>query len=68
MTTVPAVTLSPELARRLRGAARKQRDATTERNRLIVEANTAGASLREIAAEVELDHTGVRKIIQKAKR
>lgn len=61
------MTLSQVMARRLRSAARKQRDSTTERNRLIVEASSAGASLREIAAEVGLDHTGVKKIIDKAK-
>lgn len=63
MVTVPVVTLSPELARRLRGAAKKVQDGTEERNRLICEAAEAGASLREIAAEVGLDHTGVRKIV-----
>jgi hypothetical protein len=63
--TVPVVTLSPDLARRLRLAAKKVQDGTEERNQLIREAAEGGASLREIAAAVGLDHTGVRKIIIK---
>lgn len=67
VSTVPVVTLSPALARQLRAAAKKAQDGTEERNRLIVEAADGGASLREIAAVVGLDHTGVRKIIVKAR-
>lgn len=65
--TVPPVTLSPNDARRLRAAASKARSSVAERNRLIAEANAEGASLREIAECVGLDHTGVRKIILRAK-
>lgn len=65
--TVPHVALDPAMERRLRAAAKKVQDGTAERNQLIVEASEAGASLREIAAAVGLEHTGVRKIILKAK-
>lgn len=65
--TVPVVTLSPQLARQLRATAKKVQSGTEERNRLICEAAASGASLREIAAAVGLDHTGVRKIVLKGK-
>lgn len=58
--------LDPKLARALTRAADKLEAATTERNRLIVEAHQDGASLREIAEHAGITHVGVRKIIQKA--
>lgn len=57
--TLPGVT--PEIRARLRAASK------TERNKAIVDAHNAGASLREIAAELELTHAGVAKILKENK-
>ena len=63
--TVIPVPLDRDLERRLRAIAKKVQDSTVERNQLILDAYATGASYRDIAAAVGMDHTGVRKIIIK---
>lgn len=55
----------PELAAELRGAATLAGTWTAERNRLIVEARDAGASLREIAEHAGISHVAVKKILDR---
>lgn len=62
MTTVSPMPVDPELAKRLKAASSKLSDWQRERDRLIVEALEAGASLREVAALVGLSGPGVMKI------
>ena len=66
MTTIPDVSLDPKHARELGRQADIIAAATTERNRLILEATKAGASTREIADAVGLSNVGVWRIIQRA--
>lgn len=61
-TTLPAVTLDPALARKLKAAGRKVKTSTEERDALIREAVAAGGSLREVGAAVGLTHTAVKFI------
>ena len=65
MTTIPDVPLDAKLARKLRRQAEAIEAATTERNRLIIEATQAGASTREIAAAAGLSNVGVWRIVQR---
>lgn len=53
------------MERKLRTTAKRVQDETKLRNWLICTAVAEGASLREVAAAVGLDHTGVRKIVLK---
>ncbi len=62
--TIPAM-LDPKLARSIRRAADQASTATLERDRLIVEASRAGASLREIAEHAGISHVAVMKIIRR---
>ena len=62
MTTVQNMTIEPELAKRLRQASAKAAEWLDERDRLIVQALDAGASLREVARLVGLSGPGVMKI------
>ena len=62
MSTVSPMPIDPDLAKRLRQAAAKQDEWLDERDRLIVEALDAGASLREVARLVGLSGPGVMKI------
>ena len=62
MSTVPAVTVDPQLARQLRRAASKLEDARAERDRLVVQALAEGGTLREVAELVGLTGPGVMKI------
>lgn len=64
-TTVPGVPVDPDLTRKLKTAASKEREWREQRDQLIYEAWNAGASLREIADLVRLSHVGVRKIVKK---
>lgn len=64
---VPAVPIPEELVKRLLAIGQAQQFIDDNRDRLILEAAEAGGSLREIAELVGITHTGVRKIIQKAK-
>jgi DNA-directed RNA polymerase specialized sigma24 family protein len=59
--TVPEV--DPDLEQALRDLADTVATSTSERDRLIVEAYTQGAGLREIARAVAMSHPGVRSII-----
>lgn len=63
--TVIPVPLDPAMERKLRRVAKDLRDNTELRNWLILTAYEEGASYRDIAVAVGLDHTGVRKIIIK---
>ena len=67
-TTVPAVPLDSELAKKVKNAAMRHELWRVERDRLIVAASIAGASTREIAQLVGLSHVGVSKIVNKAYR
>lgn len=59
---MPAVTLDPDLARKLQTAGQKSAEWIAERDRLIREAREAGGSLREIADLVGVSHTAVKFI------
>lgn len=61
-TTLPCVTVDPDLARRLRTLGGKVRTSTTERDAAIREAVAAGGSLREVGELVGLSHTAVKFI------
>lgn len=65
---VPAVPIPEELQQRLLKIGQAQQFIDDNRDRLILEAAEAGGSLREIAELVGITHSGVRKIIQKAKQ
>lgn len=67
MTTVPAVTVDPRIAQRLRKIADRMEADRAERDRLIVEALDAGGSLREVAELVGLTGPGVMKIRDRAR-
>ncbi len=62
--TVPDV-IDAELAQQIRDAANLAATATLERDRFIVEASQAGASLREIARCAGISHVAVMKIIRR---
>lgn len=64
-TTVLAVSVDPALAKKLSRTAKRVRDSTAERDRLISEAIHAGGSLREVAELVELSHTAISKIVRR---
>lgn len=64
MTSVPDMTIDRDAVRDLSRAATKAREWTAERDRRIVAAVKAGASLREVAAVVGLSHTSVANIIK----
>lgn len=57
--------LDRAVARQLHRAAVKIEQGTSERDRLIVQAHQAGASLREIAEHAHISHVAVLKIIRK---
>lgn len=59
------VPLEDQMRKRLRKAAQMQSKWRDERDDLIREASANGASLREIAAIVDLSSTGVLKILRK---
>ncbi len=63
--TVALVAIDEDLARQLAGLAETLEDAAEQRERLIVVAHNAGASLREIATAAGMSHIGVRKLIQR---
>jgi site-specific recombinase XerC len=65
VSTVPAVTVSPEMAERLREFHRDTWIA--QRDAVIVEALEAGGSLREVGELVGLSHTQVRTIADRMK-
>jgi DNA-binding NarL/FixJ family response regulator len=64
IATIPAM-LDRALARRLRRTADQIATATADRERLIVEAHRAGASLREIAEHAGITHVAVMKLIRR---
>lgn len=49
----------------VRSSARRLREWTTRRDAAVAAAHRAGHSLREIAAEAELSHSGVRRILDR---
>lgn len=49
----------------VRTAGRRQREWTRRRDDAIVAAYRAGHSLREIAVEVQLSHSGVKRIVER---
>lgn len=49
----------------VRNAGRRQREWTRRRDAAIVAAHRAGHSLREIAVEVQLSHSGVKRIVER---
>lgn len=61
-TTLPLVTLDPDIVRKLRTAGQKVTEWTTERDRLVKEAVAAGGSYREVAAACGLSHTAIKFI------
>lgn len=61
-TTLPHVTIDPDLLKKLRAAGQNVERWTTERDRLITEAVEAGGSYREVGAAVGLSHTAVKFI------
>lgn len=61
--TVPFV--ETDMAKKLRRAGAAVTKAVAERNAAIVEAHTAGCSLRDIASEVGITHVAVMRIIRK---
>lgn len=62
VTTLPVMSIDPEMSRSLRTAGRKVQEWTEERNRLIKQAREQGGSLREIAELVGLSHPAVKFI------
>ena len=62
MGSVGGVPVPPNTANRLRAAAAKIDQWTTERDLLIAEAVEAGGSLREVAAEAGVSHQTVKNI------
>lgn len=64
-TNVGLVAVEKYLSSRLRRASTRAQFWLRERDQLIREAHAAGASLREIAALVDLSHVGVKKIIER---
>lgn len=66
LPTVPAVALTPEMAKSLRSAGRNVEKWTDERNRLIREAVAAGGSLREVGEAAGLTHTAVKLICERS--
>lgn len=56
--------LSPEIATKLDRIARRLHADRVARDRLIVEAHQAGASLREIAKAAAISHVAVLKIVR----
>jgi hypothetical protein len=65
VATVPLVTLDKAMARRLARAGKAADDARTARDNLIRQAAANGATLREIAAAVNLSFAGVKKILDR---
>ena len=63
--TIPDVALSQDLHKELRRVASKLSNATDERDELILKAYREGASLREIANLLGINHVTVRNIIIK---
>lgn len=57
--------IDPPLQRRLVRFARQARDWTVARDKAVVEAVAAGASLREVATLVGLTHAGVARIVKR---
>lgn len=49
----------------VRTAGRRQREWTRRRDAAVVAAHRAGHSLREIAVEVQLSHSGVKRIVER---
>ncbi len=56
---------APQTAALLRRAAKKAREATVERDRLIRQLREDGATLRAIAEACDLSHTAVAKVLAK---
>lgn len=63
--TLPDVGMTPEQRKELQRVANRLSTATTERDALIVKAYRDGASLREIANLLGVNHVTVRNIIIK---
>lgn len=66
-STIGAVPVDPAVAKRLTAVAKRARDNTDERNRLIRQAHADGGSLREIGALAGLTHVGVKKIVERGR-
>lgn len=64
----PRPAVRPELARRLRLAARKQKDWLAERDQMIAQALEEGGKLQEVADLVGLTDVGVMKIRDRQRR
>lgn len=64
-TTVCAVAVNPDLARRLATAGKKAEEWREKRDDLIREAASNGGTLREIAAIVGLSNPGVLGVIRR---
>lgn len=58
--------LDPRLLRELTAAGRKAEQWRTKRDSLIRQAHSDGASLREIAAAVDLSNPGVLRIVRRS--
>lgn len=65
VATVPAVPVDPATAKAIAAAAKRARESTIERDRLIVQAYRAGGGMREIARLAGLTHPGVRRILER---
>lgn len=65
--TVPAMTLSDEDARMLKRLTTRIDGHVADRDQRMLKAADEGASLREIAAVVDMDHVTVRNRIAKAR-
>jgi hypothetical protein len=61
-TTLPGVTLDPDLAKQLAKAGAAVQTATARRDDLIRQAVAAGGSYREVGAAVGMSHTAVKFI------
>lgn len=64
-TTVPAVTVDRDLARKLSRAERKVREASAAREQLIREAVKGGGSYREVADLAGVSHQTVSNIVRR---
>ena len=67
-STIDAVPIAPDNLRDLQRAAKKLDAATSERNAALLKAHEDGASLREIAAVLEMNHVTVSNLIAKVKK
>ena len=66
--TLDSVPASNATSRDLRRIAKKLKETLAERDNLIIQATKEGASLRDIGAELGVNHVTVRNLLNKIER